>query len=500
MKYKRKYNTGGEFDAAGAAAGIGGGLTSVASSVASGSKNKTIGSIIGAGVGGALTVLTAGAAAPLIPAMSSLGGSIGGKVDANKQDKLNEYAKLQQSSNMSAFRYGGHFSKPAAEVEGEEVMVKPDGNVKFYNGKSHEKGGIMVDRAGNPTANTGYKSYPYIYSNKIDINGKPASDVVTRLAKRSNSFTDSITKNTINKVKQMSDATKQYYQQQAQQQEGGIPKFGGGDEFKLGESPYSTYTNPWQTNNPASYQAPSADPNNYIPTITDPNQRPKLITDDFFNPVSDKQKKPPGKDENKAFFTKGDFIQLGAMGAVGLTDLAMSGRKPAQMHDRYMHDAMSKTNAQQYSNEAENNRRIRNRASYFDTISNSYRSSNTRAAALSGLYAQDDLNTGSLAQNQQQIRNQILQSQAQMYMGANSADKQTLSANWSNLAEQNRLRRDAVGTIGNAAARLGQNYNANLTSKLALSAVGTTDFKAEDWSRLVSGQFKYPVEYMGKNN
>lgn len=451
----KKYNEGGEFPYA---ATIGGAIGGVTQAVTATGKNKKIGSLIGTGLGIAATALTGGAAAPLIPALSSLGGAVGGKVDNNKQQQIQDYVKLQKSSNMSVFAYGGHFSKPAAEVEGKEVMVTPKGNVKYYNGKSHEQGGIMVDRAGNPTSQANYTAHPYIYSNKINVNGKPASEVVAKLARRSNSYTDNITKTTINKVRDISEQTRQFYEQQMTEQEQPQQQYGWGSWFPVAQYMYDAYQQP---------------------------------SDSTLLPV-----KPP-KDSN-AMFTLGDKVQLGSMAAVGLTDMAMSFRKPANMHDRYMPEALNKTAQMRYSNEAENNRRMRNRASYMDTISNSYRNSNVRGAALSNLYAQDDLNTGMLAQQQQQIRNQILGSQAGMYMNMNASDKQTVQANWQNLGEQNKLRRDAVGTLGNAAGRFGQAYNNNLINKLGLSMVGTSDFKATDWAKLVSGRFTYPVEYMGE--
>lgn len=493
----KKYNTGGSFDTEQIMSMAGGAINNISNSKGKGS---TIGSLIGTGIGAIATAATGGAAAPLIPALSGLGGSIGGGIDKRQQSHMDQYKGLQQAANQSVFAYGGNYSKAFAEVEGNEIMVTPSGKVKRYSGKSHEEGGIMVDKAGNPTDKTPVTNSPYVYSNRIMINGKPASDIVSNLSSKAK-YKDSIANSTIKKIRDLSES----YKQASGIEETPMQKYATKGYFDSSTNRISptavtkSYRNIYGDDGKL-YQAG----NLAHVEITGTRDGGDKAYDDGKDPIEPeldpyelarKRLYDMGYKKLDEKFTPGDKWQLGSMATVGAIDFGMSFRKPATMQDKYLPDAINKLNSQRFSNEAENERRLRNRTSYFNTIANSYRNSNVKAAAMSNLYAQDDLNTGMLSQQQQQMRNQISSSQAAGYLQANAMDKQSLQINWANLAEQNRLRRDAIGTIGNSGARYGQNYNVNRATAINMSMIGTSDFSGANWADIASGRSNNPVGY-----
>ena len=202
--------------------------------VAGGGVLSLPGALIGGGVG-------------LIKGLAS---EIGASQEKKQQEELarversNTMRELQSQGSinnyMPTFKFGGMFkgkkvSRPNAEVEGNEMIVLPDGTMSKVNGPSHEKGGVKVRMPAGS----------FVFSDRVKIeDGKSAAEIVQKegLNSKMNKTIEGLSKNTTrlnknslerNMIRYTSRAKDLMMKQEATKvptfAEGGmLPKFQGG--------------------------------------------------------------------------------------------------------------------------------------------------------------------------------------------------------------------------------------------------------------------------------
>ena len=175
-----QYGAGGVFAEMAMGAGTG--------ALAGGGVLSLPGALIGGGVG----------------LIKGLAGEIGASQEKKQQEELarveraNTMRELQSQGSinnyMPTFKFGGMFkgkkvSSPNAEVEGNEMIVLPDGTMSKVNGPSHEKGGVKVRMPAGS----------FVFSDRVKIeDGKSAAEIVEkeRLNSKMNKTIEGLSKNT----------------------------------------------------------------------------------------------------------------------------------------------------------------------------------------------------------------------------------------------------------------------------------------------------------------
>ena len=152
--------------------GLGGVLTEAAAGAGTGAMSGAafggIGALPGALIGGAVGLIK----------------GLAGEVEANKERKVELMQRNAQIQSMQSqgsvnnylptFKFGGVFKgkkviKPNAEVEGNEMVLTPDGNMGKVKGPSHEKGGVKVNLPGGS----------FVFSKRVKVEGgKSAAEII----------------------------------------------------------------------------------------------------------------------------------------------------------------------------------------------------------------------------------------------------------------------------------------------------------------------------------
>jgi hypothetical protein len=155
-------------------------------------------------------------------------------------DSRKAIEQLQDEFPGAFINQDGSFDGSFGEAEGGEVLVRPNGDTRIYDGPTHLAGGIGIDGRGNPiTGSTTQRADDgdfEIVSNKLgfDSNNNPTIDynaVKTSFAKIYKNISDrvgldkgSIEKNTLNVLKKINTQTKTVKDQVYGSQHGQIPQ------------------------------------------------------------------------------------------------------------------------------------------------------------------------------------------------------------------------------------------------------------------------------------